>query len=53
MHMLKRHTLKLLLGLAIVAVLLAGVAFGSGATAAKAAPAQHLLACAKMYPSCV
>jgi hypothetical protein len=43
--MLKQYLLKLVLGLAIVATLLAGVAFGSGAAAAKAAPAQHLVAC--------
>jgi hypothetical protein len=43
--MLKQHLLKLVVGLAIAASLLAGIAFGSGATVAKVAPAQHLLAC--------
>lgn len=43
--MLKQHLLKLVVALTLVAALLAGVAFGSGAAAAKAAPAQHLVAC--------
>ena len=43
--MVKRSVTKLVVGLAIMLTLLGGVAVGSAATAAKAAPAHHLLAC--------
>ena len=41
--MLKLHLLKLLVGLAIIASLIAGVALGSGAATARVAPAQHVV----------
>ena len=43
--MLKQHLLKLVVGLAIVAALLAGVALGSGAATARVAPAQTVVGC--------
>lgn len=51
--MLKHHLLKLVIGLAIIASLLGGIALGTGATIAKVAPTQHLMACgAVAFPPC-
>lgn len=51
--MLKHHLLKLVIGLAIIASLLGGIALGAGATIAKAAPTQHLMACGGVgFPPC-
>lgn len=43
--MVKRYVMKLVVGLAIMLTLLGGVTVSGVATAAKAAPAHHLLAC--------
>lgn len=43
--MVKRHILKLVLGLAILASLIGGVSAESSAAGARVAPAHHLLAC--------
>jgi len=51
--MLKHHLLKLVIGLAIIASLLGGVALGAGTTVAKVAPMHHQMACGAVgFPPC-
>lgn len=51
---LKRQAMKLVVGLALIATLMAGVALGGGTTVGHAAPAiPHVAACGGTpYPPC-